>query len=233
MDWRDFAIELASVARNLLEQDSVEGTLSEITAAAVRLVPGCEAAGILRLSGGTVRSYAVTSPLVQESDHLQERFGEGPCFDAAKVGHPVFRIHDMTTETTRWRRYAPEARALGIGSMMGFLLYTNEQDLGALDMYSPKAGAFTEDCETAGWLLASHAAVAFAESREHSQLAQAVQTRGLIGEAMGVLMASHHLSQDEAFDVLRRYSQENNIKLREVARRTVDRGGLEKPFLSP
>jgi transcriptional regulator with GAF, ATPase, and Fis domain len=226
MDWRDFAVQLASMARNLLDQDTVDGTLGEISAAAVRLVPGCEAAGILRLTNNRVQSFAVTSPLVKDSDHLQERFGEGPCFDAAKVGHPVFRIHDMTTETTRWRHYAPQARALGIGSMMGFLLYTNDQDLGALDMYSGTAGAFTEDSETAGWLLASHAAVAFAGSRQLDQLEQAVETRGLIGEAMGLLMSSHHLSEDEAFDVLRRYSQENNIKLREVAQRAVRRGGL-------
>ncbi|MFJ8827510.1 GAF and ANTAR domain-containing protein [Streptomyces sp. NPDC102467] len=226
MDWRDFAVELASMARTLRDQDSVDGTLGEISAAAVRLVPGCEAAGILRLAGGRARSYAATSPLVLDSDHLQERLGEGPCFDAARTGHPVFRIHDMTTETTRWRHYAPEARSLGIGSMMGFLLYTHEQDLGALNLYSSLAGAFTEDSETAGWLLASHAAVAFAEARQQAQLEQAVETRGLIGEAMGLLMSAHSLSEDQAFDVLRRYSQEKNIKLRDVARLTVERGSL-------
>ncbi|MGW6485609.1 GAF and ANTAR domain-containing protein [Streptomyces sp. NPDC055056] len=227
MNWRDFAVELASMARGLLSQDSEQETLEAITSTAVRLVPGCEAAGVLRLTGGKAQTLAPTDSLVVDSDHLQERFGEGPCFDAAKVGHPVFRIHDMTNETARWKSYAPEARALGIGSMMGFLLYTNEQDLGALDLYSHKPGAFDEDSETAGWLLASHAAVAFASTRQQTQMEQAVETRGLIGEAMGLLMAGHSLSEDDAFAVLRRYSQDHNVKLREVARLTVERGGLD------
>ncbi|MET7745593.1 GAF and ANTAR domain-containing protein [Streptomyces sp. NPDC005385] len=229
MDWRNFAVELASMARRLLSQGTVEKTLGEITAAAVDLVPGCEAAGVLRLAGGKVESFAPTASLVLDSDHLQERFAEGPCFDAARVGHPVFRIHDMTAETARWQHYAPEARALGLGSMMGFLLYTENQDLGALNLYSLKPGAFDEDSETAGWLLASHAAVAFASSREQEQMEKAVETRGLIGEAMGLLMAGHSLSENDAFAVLRSYSQENNIKLREVGRLTVEQGGLDHP----
>jgi hypothetical protein len=189
-------------------------------------VPGCESAGILWLKKDKILSLAPTDPLVSESDHLQERLGEGPCFDAARLGHPVFRVRDMTTESTRWPQYAAEARELGIGSMMGFLLYTHDKDLGALNLYAATPGVFTEDCETAGWLLGSHAAVAFAAAREQDQLEQAVETRGLIGEAMGLLMASHDLNEQQAFDVLRRYSQEKNLKLRDVARRTVERRGL-------
>ncbi|MEV1025066.1 GAF and ANTAR domain-containing protein [Streptomyces sp. NPDC050264] len=226
MDWRDFAVQLAALARDLQDEESVDATLASITSAAVKLVPGCESAGILWLKDGKAVSLAPTDQLVLESDHLQERCGEGPCFDAARLGHPVFRVRDMTSERTRWRQYAPEARELGVGSMMGFLLYTNEKDLGALNLYAAAPDAFTEDCETAGWLFSSHAAVAFAAAREQDQLGQAVETRGLIGEAMGLVMASHNLSEQQAFDVLRRYSQEKNLKLREVARRTVDRGGL-------
>ncbi|MEU1474447.1 ANTAR domain-containing protein [Streptomyces sp. NPDC005760] len=39
-------------------------------------------------------------------------------------------------------------------------------------------------------------------------------------------MGSHHLDEDQAFDVLRRYSQENDVKLREVARQVCGKGGL-------
>ena len=180
MDWRDFAVQLAALARDLQDEESVDATLAAITSAAVRLVPGCESAGILWLKDGVAVSLAPTDQLVLESDHLQERCGEGPCFDAARLGHPVFRVRDMTSERTRWRQYAPEAEELGVGSMMGFLLYTNEKDLGALNLYAtaPEAfnlyatapEAFTEECETAGWLFSSHAAVAFAAAREQDQL---------------------------------------------------------------
>ncbi|MFI6875619.1 GAF and ANTAR domain-containing protein [Streptomyces sp. NPDC050400] len=227
MDWRDFAVHLASMARGFLARDSVDTTLDKITDAAVGLVDDCDAAGILTLRRGQVTTLASTDPLVDESDRLQEQLGEGPCFDAARIEHPVFRLRDLSTESVRWRAYAPKAHALGIGSVMGFLLYTEDKDnLGALNLYSHRPGAFTDDSETAGWLLASHAAVAISGAREHAGLQQAIDTRHTIGQAMGILMAQHHIDEDEAFSVLRRYSQENNIKLREVARQLCEHGTL-------
>ncbi|GAA2579559.1 GAF and ANTAR domain-containing protein [Streptomyces violaceus] len=228
MEWRVFAQQMASMARDLLAQQSVDATLEHITDSATKLVAGCDAAGILLLHGKRVETLAPTSDLVVKSDQLQERLAEGPCFDAARSGtaERVFRITDFTDEQPRWPAYAEQARDLGVGSMMGFLLYTEDEELGALDLYSSRPGAFTEDSETAGWLLASHAAVAFSSARSHAQLEQAVATRHVIGEAMGILMGSHHLTEKEAFDVLRRFSQEKNIKLREVARRVCDEGRL-------
>lgn len=216
------------MAGDLLAQDSVTATLERITASATELVEGCDAAGILVLHGTRVESLAPTDPFVSDSDILQQQMGEGPCFDAARSsqGERVFRIADLTTEHQRWPAYAPRAHALGVGSMMGFLLFTDEEDLGALNFYSRKPGVFTPDSETAGWLLASHAAVAFSSARTHAQMEQAVATRHIIGQAMGILMGTHHLTEDEAFDVLRRYSQESNTKLRDVARRVCDQGTL-------
>ncbi|MEW1777544.1 GAF and ANTAR domain-containing protein [Streptomyces sp. NPDC086777] len=216
------------MARDLLAQESVDATLRRITESAVELVEGCDAAGILVLHAGKVRTLAPTEQLVVDSDLLQERLGEGPCFDAARTreGERVFRIRDLTREQPCWPAFAPEIHRLGVGSMMGFLLYTEDEELGALNIYSRRPGAFTEAGELAGWLLASHAAVAFSSARTQAQLEQAVATRHLIGEAMGILMGSHRLTEEQAFDVLRRYSQENNVKLRDVARRVCDQGAL-------
>ena len=228
MDWQDFAVRLASTARELLAQDSVDGTLDKVTHSAVDLIDGCTAAGVLLLRRGTAKTLAPTEQLVNDSDALQAELDEGPCYDAARTGHPVFRIKDLTEERVRWPAYAPRAKSLGIGSMMGFLLYTEDEDLGALNLYSREPGAFTEVSETAGWTLAAHAAVAFSSAREHAQLEQAVASRHTIGEAMGILMAGHQLSEREAFDTLRRASQEKNIKLREIAALVCERGGLRE-----
>ncbi|MER5885907.1 GAF and ANTAR domain-containing protein [Streptomyces sp. NPDC001941] len=227
MDWSRFALRLASMARDLLAQDSVGATLERITASAIDLVDGCDAAGILVLDGNGAQTLAATDELVVASDRLQEQVGEGPCFDAARstTGDRVFRIADLDREE-RWPAYAPRARELGIGSVMGFLLFTEDEDLGALNLYSRKPGAFTDTSELAGWLLASHAAIAFSSARTHAQMEQAVATRHVIGEAMGILMGAHHLTEEQAFETLRRYSQENNVKLREVARRVCAHGGF-------
>lgn len=65
---------------------------------------------------------------------------------------------------------------------MGFLLFTEDEELGALNFYSREPGAFTEGSELAGWLLASHAAIAFSSARTHAQMENAVATREVIGE---------------------------------------------------
>ncbi|MGW2618688.1 GAF and ANTAR domain-containing protein [Streptomyces sp. NPDC001500] len=228
MDWSRFAQQMASMARDLLAQESVNATLERITASATELVDGCDAAGILVLHDTEVETLAPTHPLVTDSDLLQRQLGEGPCFDIAhrSGGERVFRIADLTGEQQRWPAFAPQAHALGVGSMMGFLLFTDDEELGALNLYSREPGAFTEAGEPAGWMLASHAAVAFSSARTHAQMEQAVATRHVIGEAMGILMGSRRLSEEQAFDVLRRYSQESNVKLREVARLICEQGGL-------
>lgn len=230
MDWRGFAQQLASMARDLRAEDSLDDTLDRITRSAVELVEGCDAAGILVMHGDRVRSLAPTEQVVTISDRLQERLRQGPCFDAARpeTDDRVFRIPDFTVPAERWHAYVSKARDLGLGSMMGFLLYTREEELGALNMYSRKPGVFSEDSETAGWLLASHAAVAFATARADEQLQEAIATRHVIGEAMGILMGRHHITEDQAFDILRTHSQRTNTKLREVARRVCETGSPQR-----
>jgi AmiR/NasT family two-component response regulator len=51
---------------------------------------------------------------------------------------------------------------------------------------------------------------------------RAVDSRKLIGQAQGILMERYDLDQDRAFEVLRRYSRDSNVKLREVAQLVVD-----------
>ncbi|MEU6405097.1 GAF and ANTAR domain-containing protein [Streptomyces sp. NPDC046985] len=231
MDWREFAEQMAELARRLLAQESTQSTLDEIVGAAVGLIDGCDSAGILAVRKGRAVSLAVHGTMVEESDRLQGELGEGPCFDAARKveGERVFRISDLSEPQPAWPRFGPAARDLGIGSMMGFLLYTEDEDFGALDCYSSQPGAFTPESETAGWLLASHAAVALAGARTVDQLEHALETRHAIGEAMGMLRERHRLSEDDAFAVLRRISQHHNVKLRDVAQNIRDENRGAKP----
>jgi transcriptional regulator with GAF, ATPase, and Fis domain len=221
----DLATALAQMARDLLGQETVQQTLDRIVEHAVTLVDGCEHAGVLAIESGELRTLAATADLVRESDRIQVELGEGPCFDSTLREEQVYRIADMTTEE-RWPQYAPKAAALGIGSAMGFLLYTREQNLGALNVYGGRRKAFTERSEHVGWLLASHAAVAFASARSDAQLQQAIASRQEIGEALGIVMERHKVSEQQAFDLLRRYSQDRNIKLRELARQLTESGEL-------
>lgn len=230
--WEKVALRLADMARALLAQESVQQTLDKIVTEAVAVVDGCEAAGILTVEDGQVNSLALTSDVVRASDRMQGETGEGPCFDATRRVHEAYRISDLQDTVERWPRYAPEARKLGIGSVMGFLLFTGEDDnQGALNLYSSRPRAFTERSEQVGWLFASHAAVALSSARTHAQLSHAMDTRAEIGEAIGIVMERYRLTEDQAFAVLRKSSQDRNVKLREVAR-TVARTG-EIPGVKP
>ena len=110
---------------------------------------------------------------------------------------------------------------------MGFLLYTNGRDnLGALDMYSTRPGAFDAVSEHVGWVMASHAAVALSSARHEENMDRALATSRTIGEAVGVVMSRYKLSEDAAFETIRRVSQTSNVKLRELAETIVSVGEL-------
>ncbi|CAM02876.1 GAF domain-containing protein [Saccharopolyspora erythraea NRRL 2338] len=224
---QELAIALARMSRNLLSQDTVQNTLNSIVEHAVDLVDGCEHAGILLLHNRRqVETAAATSELVRRSDTLQGELCEGPCFDAADNGVQVYRIADMTGSVQRWAQYAPYARDLGIASMMGLLLYTDEEEYGALDLYSSRPEAFGEHSELVGWVVASHAAVAFSSARMDAQLQTAITTRQRIGEALGIVMERYRIDEEQAFQVLKRSSQHRNIKLRDIADHVTSTGEI-------
>lgn len=224
--WEELAVAMADMARDLLAQASVQSTLDRIVHYAVDTVDGCDEAGVLTLEGKTVRTLASSNGLVRKSDRIQGELGEGPCFDATRRVKDVYRIEDMTTTVQRWPRYAPYAREMGVGSMMGFLLYTEDDNLGALDLYSYKPRAFTARSERVGWMLASHAAVSFSSARTHAQLDSALESRREIGAALGIIMERYGTDQEGAFAVLKKSSQDHNIKLRDIARRMTETGEL-------
>lgn len=101
-------------------------------------------------------------------------------------------------------------------------LATGEQTVGALGLFSDRPAAFDSDDEAIAHVLASHASVALAIARMEASLAQAVDARLLIGQATGILMERYDIDADQAFAVLRRYSQTMNSKLHQVARRLIE-----------
>lgn len=217
---------IAGMARDLLAQQSLQDTLDRIVHHAVRIVEGCELSGILAIRDGEVRSLAVTDEVVGTSDSIQGELREGPCFDAARRIDEIYRLPDLAAEEHRWPHYVPRALDLGFRGMMSFLLYTDDtrENLGALNLYSSRTDAFTPRSEHAGWLLASHAAVAFAGARRQGQLHEAISSRQDIGEALGILMERYKVTRDQAFELLKKASQDRNIKLRELARTIADTG---------
>ena len=143
----------------------------------------------------------------------------------------IVRDHDDvvvadTHDEPRWPAWASTAAELGFRSMMGVRLHASEHTLGTLNLYDSRPHQFsTADLQVAH-VLARHTAIALSRVRTCDDLSRAVDSRHLIGQAQGMLMERYNLDPDRSFEVLQRYSQDNNIKLRDVAQLVVQTRGL-------
>lgn len=221
----DLAVQFGELARTLQRPDDPHSTLEEIVRAAVTFIPGADEGSISVVLGRKqVTSEAPSGSLAQTVDALQDQTGQGPCLDAVYQQETV-RVADMASET-RWPDFTRRALSAGAAAMLSFQLYVEGDNLGALNLYSRRAGGFDDESEHVGLLFASHAAIAYAAARERAGLVRSVATRQLIGQAQGILMERHKVTADQAFALLVRASQHGNVKLRDIAERLTQTGVL-------
>jgi AmiR/NasT family two-component response regulator len=88
-------------------------------------------------------------------------------------------------------------------------------------MYSTMSETIGEDTRHMADLFATHAALALGRSRREQQLDTALQTRKLIGQAIGLVMGRYNLNEDRAFAYLVRVSSTSNTKLHDIAAQLV------------
>ena len=222
----------AEIARALLAEGDVQDTLQKICDLAVETIDGCDHAGISFLKGRRVETPAASDDVPRKVDVIQYEVGQGPCLDAIRE-HEVFETGDLGRED-RWPDFASRAqRETGLTSMLCFRLFIEGDTLGALNLHSKAADAFGEESRTVGLVFAAHAAVALSTAMHDEQMEEALQSRDLIGQAKGILMAREGITADKAFDMLRRASQRLNVKLRDVAYGVVNPPGSPPGSTAP
>jgi GAF domain-containing protein len=223
----DLAQVMTDVARNLDAERGMDDVLRAITGSSVATIPGADSAGIsLVRNKSNIISVAGTDDLVTAADKAQDELQEGPCLSAAWQ-HETFRVDDMEQET-RWPRFRQRATDLGIRSLLSIQLFTDQYNLGALNLYSKEANAFDEDAEQVGLLFAAHAAIALRGQQRESELQAAIGSRDTIGMAKGILIERYKITPEGAFDMLVNVSQRSHRKLHDVATYLV-RSGDERP----
>ena len=206
----------ADVARALLAEQDVQRTLQKIVDLAVETIDGCDHAGITFLRGRTGSTPASSNDVPPMVDAIQYETGEGPCLDAIRE-QEVFRTSNLASES-RWPGFSSRAqRETGVRSMLCFRLFVEGDTLGALNLYAKATDAFDHEDRTVGSVFAAHAAIALSSALHDEQMEEALQSRDVIGQAKGMLMAREGVSADQAFDMLRRASQRLNVKLRDLA----------------
>ena len=158
---------------------------------------------------------------------MERLAGDGPCVDAIEEETPQIET-DLTTPN-QWPQLAKRIIAeTPVRGAMGFRILVDKRKTGALNLFSDTAGVF--DTESAGQaiVLASFASVAInavAQGEDVSTLRRGLLSNREIGKAVGMLMMLHGVDEQKAFNILRRYSQDLNIKLADVARSVIDSRG--------
>jgi GAF domain-containing protein len=210
----------ARLAVELHEESSVEETVEAVLQFALQAVKCTHAGVALSHRGGRLETVAVTDPVVEQSDQLQLECDEGPTLDVLAERDTVL-VPDTGAEL-RYPDWAPKVAALGLRSVLSVRLATTGSTLGVLQLFNTEPYAFETDDDAVAHILARHASVALANARQEATLWQAIDARKLVGQAQGILMERFGIDSDQAFAVLRRYSQDHNIKLRDVAQRLIE-----------
>jgi len=215
------AQEFADLAQSLHAAGTTQQTADQVVEHALTAL-GASYGGITLLrAAGRLETIAASDEIVRKADALQYDLDEGPCRDASWDGRTL-ASQDLASDR-RWPRWAPGAVDLGIGAVLAAELNTTDggRRLGALNLYWAQPTTLRTDDLAYADIFAVHAAVALAASLHESQLNTALDARKVIGQAQGILMERHGLNTEQSFEVLRRYSQDHNLKLRVVAEQLV------------
>jgi GAF domain-containing protein len=168
------------------------------------------------------RTVASSDALAARADEIQYAKGEGPCLESMRTG-AVVDVPDLAGDD-RWGNYRSFALAQGVRSVLSTPLGVGGRYFGALNLYSAEADRFDDVArdQAEGWAHQASGAVGVAlrlaeRTRHGQQLAEAMTSRSVIDQAIGILMAQQRCSSERAFEILRSASQGRNVKLRTIA----------------
>lgn len=220
---------IGALTRTVLTEDAnLQAALKRIADAGAALLPDCAGASVTILEQGRPTTFGPTNDIALQLDERQYELDDGPCLTAARE-HRQIRIDD-TARDHRWPNFTTAAAALGVSSSLSLPLPLGTDDYcGGINLYGYARDGFTvPDVEMAN-AFAIQAAIVVVNARAYwasfemsRNLTIAMQSRELIDQAKGVLMATHHLTSDAAFNLLRQRSQAENRKLRDIAAEIVD-----------
>jgi transcriptional regulator with GAF, ATPase, and Fis domain len=213
---------LTELSTALTSEMDMSEILDRVVHLVQKYVPGAEQSSITLIRGTKAATAASTGPLPIALDEIQYGQGYGPCLDAGR-SDAVMHIADMATEQ-RWPAYTPLAIQHGVRSSLSLPLPVENYLVGALNIYATRADAFDHDSIALGTSLAAHvsAALSVAETSQGHRLradnlAKAMRSRDVIEQAKGMIMAQQKCSAEAAFQLLRKLSMDENIKLQDLA----------------
>lgn len=144
----------------------------------------------------------------------------GPAWTAAQALTTI-HLPDLD-EDDRWPRWSAAATARGARGVLSVGLTTPGRRTGALTVFSDRVGRLAR---SEAWTLeriAEHLSAVLGWYRKVDDRDDIIETRRMIGVATGLLMARYDVSDDRAFELMRRHSHAHHVKVREVARHVIE-----------
>ncbi|WP_188546434.1 GAF and ANTAR domain-containing protein [Rhodococcoides trifolii] len=220
------ATVLAAIGGSVEDDDHLVVVLERTVEIAQEAIDGASSCGVTIALGGRTYSAVHTDKRTLAVDAHQYEAGDGPCLEAARTGE-IVRV-DVDAAQQAWPEFARLARTDGIRSFLAAPLRTDTLELGSFNLYgvSPKAfDNLDEAILDALTTVVSRALGDYARLRSaeevSSGLRDALAHRAPIEQAKGILMAMHGVDADAAFAILATRSQNENRKLRDIAREFV------------
>ena len=196
------------------DSDTVIAELAENAAVEI---PGAQYAGVTV----TRNAKHIDTPAASHYwpillDKIQERHREGPCLTAAWEERTI-HVADLETDD-RFPKYRVDALAeTPIRSIMAFQLFIADETMGALNVYAEQRHAFDQSSKDIGRIFAAHSSVAWNSARRDEQFMRALASRDTIGQAKGMIMERYGVDAVQAFELLRKLSQDSNVPLFQIA----------------
>jgi transcriptional regulator with GAF, ATPase, and Fis domain len=213
------------LAEIVYQGSDVTEVYAAICVAATLMVPGCDHASLMLRQDGSYATVAASDGVARMVDTLEIAAGDGPCLDA--IEEETAQIDTDLVTHSQWPALAKRLVAeTPVRGAMGFRLLVDRRKVGALDLFSDTPNAFDKTSAERAVVLAAFATIAtgaMAQGEEATSLKRGLASNREIGKAIGMLMVLNDVSEEQAFDLLRRTSQDTNVKIAEIAAEVVKR----------
>ncbi|NHA68831.1 GAF and ANTAR domain-containing protein [Phycicoccus flavus] len=222
--WEAMSADIGGVLESLEE---LSDYLERVVHSVRRHVSGCDEVGITVLSADRPHTAAYSTVQTLEIDAVQYALDEGPCLDAARKREEQ-GVGDLCHDDGRWPAFAQAVREDGMRSLYAVPLVSGDKCVGALNLYGWERNAFDNFEASLVRVAAGRCADAVLAVTQYDgmrrlagQLEQAMASRAAIEQAKGVIMALRGVGEHDAFEILRKTSQDRNVKVRLLAEQVV------------
>jgi hypothetical protein len=212
--------------------DSVKA-IEAILSRCAEAVPGAQYAALTLRSAARKppKTLASTHPVAAALEKVQLDVGQGPSLTALEATG-LIQVPDLLTDG-RWRLLQSRLGRMPLRSVLSVPITAPDEVARCLTFYAEGPNAFGDEHHPIAYLAAAAMGLALISMTEHERaehLSVALESNRLIGTAMGILMAEHHCSYEDAFAALRVTSQHAHRKLRDVADEVIFTGALPSGF---